>query len=369
MKNKALLLIGAFLLCALSASAQLRVYQNGNVGVKSTQSTSSVPLTVGEKTYGSNYNVYMSAANPTVGEAYNIGLEGWAYRSTPSTTGRAIGIRGVAGNRTSGWNFGVLGALQGSNNGAAVFGSASEVLGRMTDGRYAGYFHGDLKATGASKLFVANPYDVNSMLNTDITSALTIISSLQTVQGTVAVPPEVVDTMRASGEEGGGRSAVTHYAFVPSSISSLYPSLVQQDAAGDTYVNNTELIPVLVAAVQQLYAMAGSAANTGLPDTGMATDGMDAAYAPAAAAQGTLGQNSPNPFTASTTVAYSLPAGTAGAWLCIFDMKGALLRQVALDTSSGSVTLSSGDLQPGMYLYSLIAGGREIATRRMIVSR
>ena len=42
MKNKALLLIGAFLLCALSASAQLRGGMDGSGDLRSTQTQSSV---------------------------------------------------------------------------------------------------------------------------------------------------------------------------------------------------------------------------------------------------------------------------------------------------------------------------------------
>lgn len=211
----------------MPAHAQLRVFQNGNVAVKSTLTTSNVPLTVGNRTYGSDYNVVMTAGNPSSGSTYNIGMEGWALRSTPATNGRTIGIRGVAGNCTAGYNFGVLGALQGTRNGAGIFGSDSEVLGYKTDGKYAGFFHGDVMTTGVSKLYVTNPNENDILSTVAIQSALSIISSIQTKQGVIPTPFEGVDTMylRGNDDDGGQRTSATHYALVPGSISSLYPAI------------------------------------------------------------------------------------------------------------------------------------------------
>ena len=363
-------LLSILLLCFFAQSfAQLRVYQNGNVSVKSTLTTSSIPLSVGNRTYGSSYNVSMAASNPSSGSTYNIGMEGWALRSTVGTTGRAIGVRGIAGNCTAGYNYGVLGALQGTRNGAGVFGSATQVLGYQTDGKYAGFFHGDVKTTGVSKLNVANPYENNILSTTAIQSALSIISSIQTKQGVLPTPPEIADTMYLRGDDDSGRPTVTHYALVPSSIATLYPGLVQQDAAGNYFVSNTELVPVLVAAVQQLYAMVSAASMANSQELGQETENMNAAMPQASIIGSRLWQNSPNPFSNSTVIRYSLQEGVRDAWLYIFDMKGLLLRQMPLSTSSESVTISGGDLQPGMYIYSLIADGREADTKRMILTR
>ena len=55
------LLIGT---CVLNSHGQLKVFQNGNTAAKSTLTTSTVGLSVGNKTYGSDYSVFMSASNP-----------------------------------------------------------------------------------------------------------------------------------------------------------------------------------------------------------------------------------------------------------------------------------------------------------------
>ena len=52
------IILAAALFC-LPSYAQLKVYQNGNVSVKSTDSTSTVGLSVGSSTYPSAYSVYL----------------------------------------------------------------------------------------------------------------------------------------------------------------------------------------------------------------------------------------------------------------------------------------------------------------------
>ena len=142
---------------AMNASAQLTVYHNGNVNIGSEQPTSNVSLSVGNVAYSDTaYHVSLGLHNPASG-CYNIGGEGVAYSPTTRNTGRAFGLRGVAGNCTSGYNFGVLGALQGSQAGAAIFGTTSgKTLGLSVDGRYAGYFDGNVKVTGSLQGNVVN---------------------------------------------------------------------------------------------------------------------------------------------------------------------------------------------------------------------
>ena len=87
---------------AMNASAQLTVYHNGNVNIGSEQPTSDVSLSVGNVAYSdTTYHVSLGLHNPASG-CYNIGGEGVAYSPTTRNTGRAFGLRGVAGNCTSG---------------------------------------------------------------------------------------------------------------------------------------------------------------------------------------------------------------------------------------------------------------------------
>ena len=366
--NKIIISFSFALLCSLNTNAQLKVFQNGNTAVKSTATTSNVALSIGNKTYGSDYSVYVSSANPATSSLYNIGSEGCAYHSTAISTGRTIGVRGIAGNCTSGYNYGVVGALQGSNGGAGIYGTAGNALGTGVGGRYAGYFDGDIRVTGAAKAYLANPNDqsVQSFANTSIVSALTILSTLQTKQGTL-VGPSINDTLGIRSTN----SSSPHYGLVPSSIAQQYPILLIQDANGNNYVNYSELVAVLVQAVKDLYSMvcASAATNPSAWDASEANGMAERALAAAAPGECRLYQNSPNPFNASTVIKYSVPFGAGDAWIYVFDMQGTMLKQMRLDTNADRTVINGSELQPGMYLYSLIVNGKEIDTKRMILSR
>ena len=83
-----------------------------------------------------------------------------------------------------------------------------------------------------------------------------------------------------------------------------------------------------------------------------------------------LGQNEPNPFTENTEIAYVLPAGARSAALYIYDMNGAQIDAFPITGGgAGTVTVEGGRLEAGMYLYSLIADGKVIDTKRMILTK
>ena len=82
----------------------------------------------------------------------------------------------------------------------------------------------------------------------------------------------------------------------------------------------------------------------------------------------TLEQNDPNPFTQTTVVRYTLPESVKSAFLYIYDLNGTQIDQKMLQSrGKSSVTLEAGSLAPGMYLYALVADGKVIDTKRMII--
>ncbi|GHT77147.1 hypothetical protein AGMMS50262_17410 [Bacteroidia bacterium] len=82
-----------------------------------------------------------------------------------------------------------------------------------------------------------------------------------------------------------------------------------------------------------------------------------------------LAQNVPNPFTNQTEINYFLADGVKTAYICIFDLQGTMLQKIDAHTGQNSVTIQGSTLQPGMYLYSLIADGQEVDTKRMILTK
>ena len=370
---------------AMNASAQLTVYHNGNVNIGSEQPTSNVSLSVGNVAYSDTaYHVSLGLHNPASG-CYNIGGEGVAYSPTMRNTGRAFGLRGVAGNCTSGYNFGVLGALQGSLAGAAIFGTTSgKTLGLRVDERYAGYFDGNVKVTGSLQGNVVNSADVNAKSTQTlrpINSALDGIASANPFMyivstqvpgiGTGVVPDSATLTgIVAPTSDPVVSFGKSYYALDVNAVKQRFPALIIKDAQGNEYVNYTQLVPILVQAITELKtelddlkeAVASSGTRKVNAATNIATNTLDEG-------RGSISQNTPNPFTGQSTVRVSVPDDASDAYIDILTLNGASVKRIPVSNGLSEVSLSSFEFAPGTYLYTLVVNGKVSETRRMVVSR
>ena len=82
-----------------------------------------------------------------------------------------------------------------------------------------------------------------------------------------------------------------------------------------------------------------------------------------------LYQNTPNPFNKTTAIKYELKNDIDDAAIYIFNMAGTLLKTYKLNgAGEGCVTINEGELKPGMYFYTLVAGGTEVDTKKMILT-
>jgi len=84
----------------------------------------------------------------------------------------------------------------------------------------------------------------------------------------------------------------------------------------------------------------------------------------------TLAQNSPNPFSANTSIKYSVPSNSKSAALLFTDISGKEIKRISIDHSgSGNLDVSIEDMPIGIYSYSLIIDGSTAATKKMVLSR
>jgi hypothetical protein len=83
-----------------------------------------------------------------------------------------------------------------------------------------------------------------------------------------------------------------------------------------------------------------------------------------------LGQNSPNPFSENTAIEVNIPESVRTAALFIYDMSGKQVDKISIaDRGKLSISVSATGLHEGMFLYSLIADGKVIDTRKMILTK
>lgn len=278
-----------------NVSAQLTVYSNGNVGMGTSSATdviSTLSINQGQTGYdlavrgksrgihGESRGNYLSWSYGLYGASYcpstnfQTGVAGHAVISTPQSSGRTYGVRGLAGNATNGWNYAIYGELNGKNNGAGVYGTSVHAEnGTCLDARYAGYFNGltkvngDLKVSGAITGMILGPSSEHSSVsalseynNSNIVSdklatlsptcyytesATANANAITSSADTSTVVPTACEIETLSAER-------VHYGIDVNTLRETFPELVYEQENGTVAVNYMELIPILVQAINEL---------------------------------------------------------------------------------------------------------------------
>lgn len=266
-------------------SGQIKVFDNGNVGVKYTTSTPASKFAY-NSTGESAYDVYFYAGNRSssggnqknviatgtgssnhiysfIGQAqtgannFLYGVYGLSYSSTPISYGRTYGVYGLAGNATSGYNYGLYGYLLGTNNGAAVYGTTSGDI--SISGKYAGYFRGDVYITG---LMSTNTLAVRSSDEKYKTNIVTLTSS----EASDKIEKVRPTTYNLKQQEiiAADSAKVTYlydpasevfikrkYGFIAQELQDVFPDLVYTLQDGTLGIDYSGMIPVIVQAIQE----------------------------------------------------------------------------------------------------------------------
>lgn len=161
------------------------------------------------------------------------------------------------------------------------------------------------------------------------------------------------------------------YGFIAQEIKEIYPELVRTDKSGYMYVDYIGMIPILVNAINELQEKIDILENNNVKTVKSSTiESLDVdndlASEPVVAS---LKQNTPNPFNSNTTIEYSLSDDVVNAQLYVYNMQGSQIRKYELlERGNCALTISACDLEAGMYIYTLIADGKEIDTKRMILT-
>ena len=161
-----------------------------------------------------------------------------------------------------------------------------------------------------------------------------------------------------------------------------FPNLVVYDAENDKYsVNYIGLIPEMVAAMKEQnqiieelkeeLAMVKGNCCSNTPPNPLQNDGKSIGNSSDMLENTSmLEQNQPNPFHQETTIKYYLAEQTNQATMYVYDMNGKQIESFNLqEKGNQSLTIQKNKLQAGMYYYSFIVDGKEIATKKMILTK
>ncbi|MDD6209261.1 MAG: tail fiber domain-containing protein [Bacteroidales bacterium] len=170
-----------------------------------------------------------------------------------------------------------------------------------------------------------------------------------------------------------------HIGFIAQELQEVFPELVTSDKDGNLYVDYIGLIPVLVEALKEQKskqeelnsAQSAKIAELQTELNALKGDAVTPKMQAQAVANAYLYQNTPNPFDYATTIRYYLPENASKAFVHIFNMQGSLLKSYQLSNGFGEgfLEISASELQPGMYLYSLMIDNTEIDTKRMVITQ
>jgi Chaperone of endosialidase/Secretion system C-terminal sorting domain len=164
------------------------------------------------------------------------------------------------------------------------------------------------------------------------------------------------------------------YGFIAQELEQVMPELAAQTNDGYYAVNYTMLIPVLTEAIKEqdevMQEQAATIARLSAEMAEMRSQFNDIkAGQQAGTLQGyRLEQNTPNPFSQGTVIAYAVPEGTTGATLNVYDLTGRTVKSFNLTDGEGTVTLNAAGLSAGLYIYDLQVNGRQMLERKMSVA-
>ena len=179
------------------------------------------------------------------------------------------------------------------------------------------------------------------------------------------------DQYYAAQEQGDER-----YGFLAQNVKEVFPQLVHTDKNGYMYVDYIGLIPILVQSINELRAELAAVKGEEQQDEESTAPMLQAPQQSsqneleASLSEAKLYQNTPNPWNSETVIRYSLPQSVSQAQIYIYDMQGKQLKCIpAQGRGESQVTITARDLNAGMYLYALVADGKLINSKQMILTR
>jgi len=403
MKRVSLFALVSLFIFSITAKAQLKMDSNGRVGIDASSPDSKLAIggdgasnhtvnsygvtgdnqiaIVGDQpssSYNTNFGIFGRVLYGAAGgNAY--GIYGAAYRGSTPTNTKSYGVFGQGGNGLDGYNYGIYGVLSGTRDGAAVCGSTSSSV--EIDGRYAGYFEGDVHVTGditydgsCTSSDIKLKKDVR-VIEEDVISKLEGLQVIRFKKKHYSEYKELSDTAdhtKIAAELESERYTKDRIGLIAQELELTFPEVVKEANSGYLAVDYTQLIPILVKAItdQQIQieelqsalgsieALKGAAVNTSSSDPLSSDAGTSALF-----------QNAPNPFTEETSISYILVESVGSATLFIYDMSGKQLRSYILhERGDSKINIIGGELDAGMYMYSLVADGDLIGTKQMILT-
>jgi hypothetical protein len=161
-----------------------------------------------------------------------------------------------------------------------------------------------------------------------------------------------------------------HYGVIAQELQQIYPELVYEDADGYLSVYYIRLVPLLIQSVKELKSEIETLKtknNNGVDKVGAIKTELNVT---GTLTYPVLDQSISNPFNTTTIIGYYLPTTISNASIYVSDMNETQLKSYPItERGKGNVIIQGSEFLAGMYLYALIADGKVIDTKRIILTK
>lgn len=170
------------------------------------------------------------------------------------------------------------------------------------------------------------------------------------------------------------------FGFIAQQVQKVYPQLVQKDSTtGYLYVDYLGMVPLAVDAINQLQQKVDE--QTAYIDTlkirlasieriiNLKKESPSVDYQNGIASA-ILNPNVPNPFKLETKISFFLPESIRDASLYVYNLQGKQIKSFnIIERNHSFVKINAHELDAGLYIYTLIADGKEVGSYKMILTK
>jgi hypothetical protein len=156
------------------------------------------------------------------------------------------------------------------------------------------------------------------------------------------------------------------YGFIAQEVQEVFPDLVQvvNDSCKSLAINYDGFIPLLVEAFKKQQIIINNLENevSLLKSSTTLTHNTEST-------NNKLYQNVPNPFLYGTQIDYNIESNTSNALINIYNLQGTQIKSyIVSEKGRAKIIIKGSELNPGIYLYTLIVDGEIIDTKQMVLT-
>ena len=194
-----------------------------------------------------------------------------------------------------------------------------------------------------------------------------------TLTNTTASTTNAISTENTSDNFGNKKNV----GFIAQEVEKVIPEATITNKDGYKLLSYHAILPYVVEALQELSYQVdslkqevASLQNENKEKNKPAVSFQPSSMVPNSKNVAALYQNTAVAYTQDAEIKYYLPENTTNAMIYIYNLQGEELKSIPiLQHDNGSVFIHGSELKPGMFVYSLVVDGKEVDSKKMILTR